>query len=61
MLLHFKCECYIYISEKVVIVNSRILEPKGTLGIVIYTSDKAPAKVVTAWPWHYDEPAIHIL
>ena len=31
------------------------MEPKGTLGIVII-SDNAPAKVVTVWPWHYDEP-----
>ena len=23
-------------------------------------SDNAPAKVVTVWPWHYDEPALYI-
>ena len=37
-----------------------ILEPKGTLGIVIM-SDNAPAKFVTVWPWHYDEPALYIM
>ena len=37
-----------------------ILKPKGTLGIVIM-SDNAPAKVVTVWPWHYDEPALYIM
>ena len=48
------------ISKKVVIVNSRILEPKGTLGMVIM-SDNVPAKVTTVWPWHYDEPALYIM
>ena len=36
------------------------MEPKGTLGIVVM-SDDAPAKVVTVWPWHYDEPALYLL
>ena len=31
-----------------------MMEPKGTFGIVIM-NDNAPAKVVTIWPWHYDE------
>ena len=48
------------ISKKVAIVNSRIVEPKGTMGIVIM-SGNAPAKVVTVWPRHYDEPALYIL
>ena len=46
--------------KKIVIVNRRILEPKGTLGTVIM-SDNRPAKVFTVWPWHYDEPALYIL
>ena len=37
-----------------------IVEPNGTLGIVIM-SDSAPAKIVTVWPWHYDEPVIYIM
>ena len=37
-----------------------IVEPNGTSGIVIM-SDSAPAKVVTVWPWHYDEPVIYIM
>ena len=56
----FVTAVYAAISKKVVIVNSRILEPKGTLGIVVM-SDNAPAKVVTVWLWHYDEPALDIL
>ena len=35
-------------------------EPKGTLGIVVL-SDNAPAKVVTTWPWQYDEPAVYVM
>ena len=35
-----------------------IPESKGTLDTVITVSDYAPAKVVTVWPWHYNEPAL---
>ena len=37
-----------------------MLEPKGTASTVIMT-DNAQAKVVTVWPWHYDEPALFIM
>ena len=37
-----------------------MLEPKGTLGIVIM-SNNAPVKVLAVWPWHYGEPALYIM
>ena len=48
---------YTAISKKVFQSQWSILEPKGTLGVVI-TTDNATAKVVTVWPWHYGEPAV---